>query len=202
MRLKILPPFTSKIQTREKLPPGRKFERREGVGQYCAALLKWVLWMSPGLPVVSATTFPSFLTPILRQAMRNAGHEHVGFGLTQERHQPSLDGCQAGPAQVLGTKGIPIISPSPVCIVYSCKLLLLGLPWEQLWVPSGCTELNFSWGSSFHLHGQPSAHPTKSGSMSGERLLVHCVRGWCTASPKQRLINECLHSTSKVWRAI
>lgn len=117
-------------------------------------------------------------------------------------HQPSLDGCQAGPAQVLGTKGIPIISPSPVCIVYSCKLLLLGLPWEQLWVPSGCTELNFSWGSSFHLHGQPSAHPTKSGSMSGERLLVHCVRGWCTASPKQRLINECLHSTSKVWRAI
>lgn len=198
MRLKILPPFTSKIQTRGKPPPGPKFEQREVVGQCCAALLKCILWMSPGPPVVSTTTSPSFLTPIFRQAVRIAGHEHMGFGLTQERHQPSLDGCQAGRAQVLGMEGIPTISPSPVCIIYSCKVLLLYLPWEQLWVPSGCTELNFSWGSSFHFHGQPSAHPTKSGSMPEEWLLVYCVRGWCTASPKQRLINECLHSTSEV----
>lgn len=43
-------------------------------------------------------------------------------------HQPSLDGCQAGTAPVLGTKGISTISPSPVYIVCSCKVLLLYLP--------------------------------------------------------------------------
>lgn len=69
---------------------------------------------------------------------------------------------------------------------------------RQLWVPQRCGELNLPWGSSFHLHGQPSACPSKRGSTPGDWVLVPCGRVCCTGSPKQRLINECLHSTSKV----
>lgn len=73
---------------------------------------------------------------------------------------------------------------------------------RQLWVPQRCRELNLPWESSFHFHGQSSACPSKHGSTPGDQVLVPCGRGCRTGSPKQRLINECLHSTSKVWRAI
>lgn len=111
--------------------------------------------------------------------------------LTQDQHQP------------WGARAVGHHHLSLSCLY--CPFLQVcatsHLPWEQQG-RSPCLSEVQSWTFPAGGISTPLHQACSGSSIPGDWLVVPCGRDCCTGSLKQRLINECLHSTLKVWRAI